>query len=471
MKTSICKFSIIILIMMIASNLFGQEKDQRPNIVLYIADDLGAIDIGPYGNTSVKTPHLNNLRKESLLFNKAFSTSPTCVPARSALFTAQYPHRNGSHMNRMPVHSEVKSIVQYFNSEGYQVAIAGKFHIGPREVFDFDYIEGSNRREPGTEGIQGMFMDLYLNPVDKWLANRKDPRPFVLVIADHCTHVTWPLNPSYTNAGIRIDPFHVDTEGTRKLLTRYYTDITKMDDNVGETVEMLKTNNLEDNTILMFTADQGPQLPFGKWTLYDYGVQVPLLMRWPQKVKGGTTTDALVSHVDIIPTLLSLVGGKIPVGIDGLSFADLLKNPEMDFREMLSASHNGDKMHDQVPTRMLRTKQYKYIINLASDGHVSTGKKPLPAWEKIANSDPFAKSIVERLNERPVEELYDLINDPYELKNLASQTKYKKVLENFRLQMHVVRKEQGDIGNKWEEDLKRLPADNKPNPVVPYTLK
>lgn len=456
------------LVLIFAQTLSVQSKDQRPNIVLYVADDLGTIDIGPYGNKSVKTPNLDKLAKESLLFNKAFATSPTCVPARSALFTAQYPHRNGSHVNRMPVHSDVKSIVQYFNKEGYQVAIAGKLHIGPQEVFAFDYIAGSNRREPGTEGLTGMFTDLYLKPVRAWLTKRTDPRPFVLIVADHSTHTTWPLNPIYSNADIRINPFHVDTDGTRKMLTRYYTDITKMDDNVGETMDMLKANNLENNTILIFTADQGPQLPFGKWTLYDYGVQVPLLMRWPQKIKADSSTDALVSHVDIIPTLLSLVHGKIPTDIDGRSFDFILENPKKNHREIVFATHNGDKMHDQSPTRMLRTKQFKYIVNLEPDGVVSTGKKPLSGWKQKANSDTLAQSIVDRLNARPVEELYDLLNDPYELKNLASQKKYRAVLENFRNQMDVIRKDQGDIGNSWQEDLKKLPPNNKPNPLVPY---
>ncbi len=448
----------------------SQTTAQKPNIVIYLADDLGTIDIGPYGNRSVKTPNLDHLRSESILFQQAFSTSATCVPARSALFTAQYPHRNGSHVNRMPVDSDVKSVVQYFNKEGYQVAIAGKLHVGPREVFAFDYIEGSNQREPGTEDLNGMFTDLYLPPVKEWLANRKDPRPFLLIVADHCTHMTWPLHPTYTNKDIKINPFHIDTEDTRKLLTRYYADITKMDDNVGEVLSMLKKNDLVDNTILMFTADQGPQLPFGKWTLYDYGVQVPLIIRWPQQVKANSFTNALVSHVDIIPTLLEVVGGQVPDKIDGQSFAQVLTARNSTHRTAVFASHNGDKMHDQSPSRMLRTVKYKYIVNPEPNAPVSTGKKPRASWVKKSASDSFAKTIVERLEARPAEELYDLEHDPYELHNLASQKKYRTTVEDFRRQMEIIRRDQDDVGDNWKDDLKKLPPDNKPNPLVPYTF-
>lgn len=448
--------------------LYGQDKNLHPNIVIYIADDLGVWDIGSYGNRSVKTPNLDALERESMLFRQAFAASPTSTPARSALFTGQYPHKNGAHVNRMPVRDNVKSIVQYFNEEGYQVAIAGKLHVGPREVFQFDYILGSNRREPGTEGLKGMFTDLYLSPVDEWLSKRDNDIPLVLIISDHCTHMTWPLNPEYSKDEVEIPPFFVDTQGTRRLLTRYYTDITKMDKNVGDMMKMLQKHRLVDNTILMFTADQGPQLPFGKWMLYDYGVQVPFMIRWPNHIISGSRTDALVSHVDIIPTLLEVLGAKIPDNLNGQSFYDVLRSPDKPHRKMVFSSHNGDKFHDQSPTRMLRTSKYKYIVNLRPNA--PSRKKPLPEWKKLAKTDSHAKFIVARLNQRPVEELYDLENDRYELYNLAHLEQYQQIVETFRKEMEAIRNNQGDIGDRWEDDLKKLPADNKPNPVVPYNF-
>ncbi len=456
----------ISIAMPVVSQQHSEQESKRPDIVIYMADDLGTRDIGPYNNRFVKTPNLDALRTESMLFHQAFSASPTSVPARSALFTGKYPHKNGAHVNRMPVRDNMKSMVQYFNDEGYQVAIAGKLHVGPREVFKFDYIPGSNRREPGTEGLKGMFSDLYLSPVNKWLHERDDTRPLVLIIADHCTHMTWPLNPEYTNKDVEVPPFFVDTPTIRRLLTRYYTDITKMDRNVGELMDILKKNEMTENTIMMFTADQGPQLPFGKWTLYDYGVQVPLMIRWPGNVAPGSQTDALVSHVDIVPTLLDILGAKIPEDLDGQSFYPVLNSSGKSRREMVFAAHNGDKFHDQSPTRMLRTTKYKYIVNLKPDA--PSKKAPRPGWVKLVETNSHAKMIVDRLNERPMEELYDIENDRYEMKNLAHLEQYRDILDRFREEMKALRNEQGDIGNRWEEDLKRLPAGHEPNPLVPY---
>lgn len=443
-----------------------QQESKQPNIVIFMADDLGVWDIGPYGNRSVKTPNLDVFCSESMLFHQAFSVAPTSGPARSALYTGKYPHKNGAHVNRMPVRDNVKSLVHYFNGEGYQVAIAGKLHVGPRKVFPFDYILGSNRREPGTEGLKGMFTDLYLRPVDKWLRERDDDRPLILIVADHCTHMTWPLNPEYTRNGVEVPPFLVDTPATRKLLARYYTDITKMDANVGELMEILKKNRMDDNTIMMFTADQGPQLPFGKWTLYDYGVQVPFIVRWPNHITPGSHTDALVSHVDIIPTLLEIVGAEMPDDLDGRSFYQVLKSPDGPHRETVFAANNGDKFHDQSPTRMLRTSRYKYIVNLRPDA--PSRKQPRAEWIEQAMTDLHAKMIVDRLNERPAEELYDIENDRYEMTNLAYSEQHRRILEKFRKEMEIIRSEQGDIGDRWEDDLKKLPTDNKPNPLVPY---
>ncbi|NGF55744.1 sulfatase [Parapedobacter sp. SGR-10] len=462
-------WSVVCVLGTYTSLSYGQSV-RRPNIILYIADDLGAWDIPAYGNDKVKTPNLDRLRKESMLFDQAFATSPTCGPARSALFTGLLPHRNGAHVNRLAVRDRIQSMVHYFNNAGYRVAIAGKLHVGPQESFPFEYIVGSNRREPGTEGKKGMFSDLYLEPVDQWLGGYDGEKPFVLIVADHCTHMTWPLNPAYTNESVAIHPFHVDTRDTRRLLTRYYTDITKMDDNIGDMMKILDKHKLSDKAIMLFTADQGPQLPFGKWTLYDYGVQVPLLVRWPGQVKAGSHTKALVSHVDIVPTLLDAIGAPIPTNIDGTSFYKVLRDPGQSHREMVFALSNGDKDHDKSPVRMLRTSKYKYIVNLEPNEPASKGKDLRKSWIELAKTDAHAKQVVDRLNERSSEELYDLENDRFEMINLAHLPKYKQVLEDFRKKMNAIRQVQGDVGDSWKEDLKRLPVAPGPNPLVPYSV-
>lgn len=453
-------------------------QNQRPNIVLFIADDLGITDIGPYGNKSVRTPNLDRLANESLLFKQAFAAAPTCAPSRMSMYTGLYPQRHGAVGNEMGVYDQVLSIVQYFKPLGYKVAIAGKLHVGPLKVFDFEQVKGSNRREPGTEGLKGMFPDLYMNPVGEWLSQQDKKTPFVLIVADHSPHVTWPLKPTYKPGEVSIPPQLIDTRQTRELMTRYYTDISKMDSNLGTLLQQLKENNHDKNTLFLFTADQGPQWPFGKWTLYDYGIKAPLMIRWPGHVKAGGTTDALVSQVDLLPTLLDVVKGIQPVNIDGKSFYQVLQNPGKSHRGIVYASHSGDKMNNRSVIRMLRTNRFKYILNLTSADQYARSNpddvnvKQIPNdWFAAADKDNKAAATMWRLVHQPREELYDIQKDPHELVNLANNGEYKDTVASFRKQMASFRLAQSDTANRWKEELNQIPqkVDGK-KLIAPYSF-
>src|SRR5690606_22683405 len=170
-----------------------------------------------------------------------------------------------------------------------------------------------------------------------------------------------------------------------------------------------------ESSILMFTSDQGPQWALGKWGLYDYGVRVPFMVRWPGQVKAGTRTDALVSQVDILPTILELAGGTSPREIDGRSFLHVLKNPEAKHHETVFASHTGDAKMNRSPMRMLRTDRYKYILNLAPEIMYTThmdratdhdgGREYWPSWRAASFRDQHAAAVLWRYHHRPAEEL------------------------------------------------------------------
>src|SRR5690606_4664158 len=134
------------------------------------------------------------------------------------------------------------------------------------------------------------------------------------------------------------------------------------------------------------------------------------------------------------------------------------------------ANSNGDKFHDKSPVRMLRTHKYKYIANIERGETVSRGRQPYESWVQLAATDAHAKKIVDRLNENPPEELYDLEHDRFELNNFAHLPQYRQLLDDFRARMETIRTKQGDIGDRWKEDLKRLPAGYGPNPLVPYSV-
>lgn len=428
---------------------------KRPNIVIFIADDLAAGDIRPYGNKVVRTPNLDGFAKESMRFTNTFAGSPTCGPSRSTLFTGLLPFRHGGHGNHSAVKEGTLSLVQYLKPLGYRVAIAGKLHVGPEESFPFERVSHSNVIEPGYEKKPWLRYDLNVAAVDGWLSKRKKDEPFVLIVADHSPHVIWPEKATYQPDEIDVPAKHIDTYDTRKSRARYYTDITKMDNNMGKVLSSISRYGFDDNTMVMFTADQGPQWAFGKWTLYDYGIQTPMMVRWPGKVKPATVSDALISQADVVPTLLEAVGGKSPGNIDGMSFMNVLKGGKNSKRRYVYATHTGDHLMNRSPARMVRTKQFKYILNLAPGIEFNThmnkatdhdgGREYWPSWIEKAKTDKHARDVLERYHHRPAEELYDVVADPQEMKNLAEDPKYASTLKTFRSEMSAWRKQQGDF--------------------------
>jgi arylsulfatase A-like enzyme len=459
------------------------SKSKKPpiNIVLFVADDLGANDIGPYGNRVVRTPNINRLANESLRFTCAFASSPTCSPSRASIHTGLMPFRNGAHANHAGIKDGVQTLPVYLNALGYKVAIAGKLHLGPMSAYPFELIHNSNVPEPGYENKGVLWTDLNMSPVDDWLSKASNSyKPFMLIVNDHSPHVIWPEKPDYKASEVDIPSIHIDTEDTRKSRARYYTDISKMDGNVGELLRSLDEHKLAENTVVIFTCDQGPQWAFGKWNLYDYGIRVPLLIRWPGKIKGGTETDAMVSLVDLLPTAIELAGGvapKEPEAIDGRSLLPLLSGEKNTHRDVVFACHTGDGTMNQSPLRMIRTRQYKYILNLAPEILYTThidkakdhdgGRQYWPSWIIRSYENEHDASILWRYHNRPAEELYDVQKDPDETRNLANDHQYEEILKNFRSQMKQWRLQQGD----QETGTFLFPDTNNKEPVAPYIFK
>jgi len=425
----------------------------RPNIVLFIGDDLGVGDTGPYGNRVVRTPHLDTLARQSLRFTRAFAASPTCTPSRAVIYTGLMPFRSGAHANHTPARAGTRSLPHHFAPLGYRVALAGKLHVGPRDVFPFEYVPNSNIPELGAEE-HVLHTDLNVAAVDQWLSGLSPAQPFVLVVADHSPHVIWPEDAAYDPAAVDVPATHVDTPELRRSRARYYTDVSKMDRNVGQVLASLRRHALLDRTLFVFTADQGPQWPFGKWSLYDAGVQSPLLVRWPGVARAGGSTDALVSLADLLPTFLDAAGAPAPPGLDGRSFVPLLRGSARAHRDVVFASHSGDRGFNRTPMRMLRTAGYKYVLNLAPEVPYSThmdaakdhdgGREYWDSWRERSFAEEHAAAVLWRYHNRPPEELYDVQADPNETTNLAGQPRYADSLAAFRRRLAEWRLAQGD---------------------------
>jgi uncharacterized sulfatase len=421
----------------------------RPHIVLFIADDHSWHDCGPNGAADVRTPNLDRLARESIRFDLAFAASPTCAPSRSAIYTGLYPFRNGAHANHSLVRDGLRTLPHRLKDLGYRVVLAGKSHIGPRESFPFEYLDNSNLMPPGKKHV--LWTDLNTATVDKLLAEHEKARPLCLVVCSHSPHVFWPENDGYDPVHILLPPYLLDTPETRASRCRYYTDVSWVDAQVGQVRASVDKHGYAGRTLFIYTADQGAQWPFAKWNLYDAGIRVPLIAHWPGHIRPGTSTRAMVSLVDLMPTMVEVAGGSAPDDIDGRSFLPVLLGRTDRHHERVFAAHTGDKDMNRAPMRCVRTERYKYIANLAPEipytthiSHADDRDNYWTSWLKLAETDRKAAGVVERYEHRPAEELYDVAADPYELTNLAANPAHADMLTKLREELKRWRVQQGE---------------------------
>lgn len=444
-------FLITLLITLISATP-ARAAAPQPNIVLFIADDFSWHDSGPYGSTETRTPNLDRLAAEGLTVRRAFAASPTCSPSRSAIYTGLMPMRNGAHSNHTLIRQGVHTLPEYLHALGYRVVIAGKTHIGPRDQFPFEYLPNSNVLPPGKHEL--LWTDLNTAAVDKLLATHDHNQPLCLVVCAHSTHVYWMDNNGYDPASVTLPPILLDTPETRAARCRYDTETSWMDKQVGDVRESLQKYGYDDNTLFAFTADQGAQWPFGKWCLYDEGIRTPLVLRWPGHIKPGTSTDAMVSLVDLLPTFVEAAGGTPAKGLDGRSLMDVLTGKTDSFRTEIYATHTGDKEMNRTPMRCVRTDKWKYIFNLKPETRYTThiseagildGRDYWDSWERLAAAgNQHAKDVINRYRHRPAEELFDINADPFELNNLATDPNHATTLSELREKVRKWRLEQGE---------------------------
>lgn len=226
-----------------------------------------------------------------------------------------------------------------------------------------------------------------------------------------------------------------------------------MDREVGIVRAALDRYGYGKNTLFMFTSDQGAQFPSAKWSLYDAGMRVPLIAAWPGRTPRSASNDAIVSLVDVLPTMIEAGGGEAPKDIDGRSFTAVLEGRATQHLDAAFAAHTGDGEMNRAPSRAIRTDRFKYIANLRpdltygthiSEGNGKDGRDYWNSWMKLAESDPAAARMIHRYREKPADELYDLASDPFELVNLANDPAYARTLVELRGKLNAWREQQGE---------------------------
>ncbi len=433
------------------------QNPQRPNIIFFLSDDHGWDIAGCYGNPVIQTPNLDRLASEGLRFTRAFAASPTCSPSRAVLYTGLHSARNGTMGNHTDSRPGLKSVAHYLKDLGYRVVIANKADVRPKEVFDFEYVNATLPPVPGRirkyrgEGLDTKAVDQLLEEHRRNRANQ----PLCLICGDNGPHVVWEPNHTYDPAKIPLPPIAVDTPATRAAMANYYQDITTTDQRLGEVLASVKRHGFEQNSLFLYTSDQGPEWPRSKWTLYDAGLRVPFVVRWPGKVKPGSVTNAMISFTDVTPTFVDVAGGKPIAGLDGSSFQDVLTGRKTQFRTELYASHTGDGEMNRSPQRCVRDQRYKYILNLNPErkwtthftlveGIPGSHREVYRTWEEKARTDAPAAKLLDVIERHPAEELYDTQSDPWELNNLAAKPEMAATLNRLRIRLQAIRQDLKD---------------------------
>lgn len=436
-----------------AAGMGAVAQSRRPHLVLFLADDHGFFDSPVYGAKVVRTPNMERLAAEGLTFEHAFSGAAICIPSRAILMSGLCSHRNGATANGKPMKTGLKTLPSYMKELGYQVAHFGKSHFLPAENYkDWEAVPS----EIKGEGV--LNTDLVTGAVDEWLANweKSERRPLCLIVCSHSPHVTWDANQGYDPGEVELPPSFVDTAETRAARAEYYTDVTKMDTQLGEVYASVR-KRLGNNALFLYTSDNGAQWPFGKWSLYDAGIRLPMIATWPGVVRAASRTRAMVSFTDVLPTFMELAGGKGPAGIDGLSFAGVLRGRSSRHRDEIYASHTADNNGGMncYPMRAVRTERWKYIRNLHPELSYQThfdrgvqrdGRVAWDSWVAKGQTDAKAAGVVRRYHARPVEELYDVAADPHETRNLAGVAEHAGVLGELRGKVDAWMKGMGDEG-------------------------
>jgi uncharacterized sulfatase len=434
----------------IGTMLGGQTETQakQPNIVLFIADDCRMLDLGCYGSPDAVTPHIDRLAAEGLKFKNFFQATAMSSPTRHCLLTGMYPVRTGAYPNHTFIRDGITTLPAYLQAAGYRTAIQGKRHIAPLTAFPFEYL-GKNTDHVSPEKIEPFIADVAASK-----------QPFFLYVASHDPHSPWTRGDRslFDADRLTLPPTFVDTRDTREKYVNYLAEINQLDSDVGKVKALIEKYGLDDNTVFIFTSEQGHSFPFAKWTCYDAGLQTAFIIRWQGVIQPGSVAGALCEYVDVTPTLIDMAGGKIPKQLDGKSFLPVIRDNNRPFKQEVYAIHTTRGIlsgSDHYGIRSVRDKQYRYILNLTPDALFdcdATKKDNMvwASWLRKAETDDFARRQTSHYRQRPEEELYDVVKDPHQMNNLASDPAYANVAASMRKKVEQWMLQQGDRGQFTE---------------------
>ena len=434
----------------------ARNSSKAPNVLIIMADDCTYNDLPLYGGKNAKTPNINRLASEGLVFERAYLAEAMCQPCRSELFTGKYPMSNGCAWNHSSSRPSIKSVPHYLRGLGYRVGISGKVHVKPASVYPFSKVEGFD-----TNCVRNPTRSHSLDGISQFMSADKN-ESFCLVVALVEPHVPWVMGDSskYPPEKIILPPNIADTKKTREAFSRYLAEITYMDKQVGDILKVLDESGHASDTLVLFTSEQGSQFPGCKWTNWDTGVHTALVARWPGVVDAGKRSDALVQYADVLPTLIDVTGSEIPErDFDGRSFLPILMGKKKAHRRYVYGMHNNLPEGPSYPVRTVSDGSFRYLRNLKSEEiyiekHLMgwTGKGELnnpywATWVREASSNSNTYGLVKRYMHRPAEQLYNTRKDPYELNDLIGSESHAEIKQRLSRELDQWMQSQGDPGS------------------------
>ncbi len=504
---SIARTFLTLALAFLAPNLLGNFECQaaEKNIIFFITDDEGQT-LGCYGDDVAVTPNVDALAKDGVLFKNAFATTASCSASRSVVMSGLHNHKNGQYGHQHHFHKFASyhnvvslSLPRVLATAGYRTGHIGKYHVGPEAVYRFGtYMKGNARspvemaeicREFITEQSDKPFF-LYFGTSDPHRGGGVDKTSPLELKADlfgnKLNRGSYPgiKEVFYDPANVKIPEFLSDSSETRAEIAQYYQSVARIDQGLGRLIEILKEEGLYDKTMIVFTADHGMAFAGAKTTVYDPGLRVPFVVRNPYETKRGFHSEAMLSHIDITPTLLDFAGGldhKVNGPKDwtdpnkfwneknlfakdnrnggnefrsyhGRSWLPALADPGVEHWDAIFASHTFHEIQMYYPMRVYQDRKYKLIWNIAHklDYPFASDLWAASSWQAqfVKGEDaPYGKKTVGQYVHRAEFELFDLASDPYEANNLAGKAEHAQLLKSYQNKMKTM---QDQLEDPWK---------------------
>ncbi|MHA3775601.1 sulfatase family protein [Verrucomicrobiota bacterium sgz303538] len=455
---------IFLLPLFLFALLCSSSAAERPNIIWIVGEDLGP-ELGCYGDSQAITPNMDRIAREGARFTRCFTHAPVCAPSRHGLITGQYPIKTGAHHMRSTLISPPETFTKLLRDSGYFVAWPGKTDFNFKEPQNFADSRANWLKSPAPK--QPFFA--YMNLFDTHESQiRNDGNKF----AQNTKRLT--SEQRHDPAKMQLPLFWPDAPEVRRELANYYDLATAIDYTMGDILQWIDDNGIADNTVVIFFGDHGRGMPRYKRWVYDTGTHVPLMVRWPGKIKPETVREDLVSFVDLPATALALGGVEIPQSFDGQVILGPQTAPE---RKYVYAHRDYmDETLDRI--RSVRDKRFRYVRNFHPElpyaqeiDYMEIGKT-MQVWRRW-NSEGKLNAVQKLFfaPNKPDEELYDSEADPFEINNIATDPKYADKLVELRAACDEWIKKTNDMGAIPAEELVRTGVIKERNSKYAERLK